>query len=336
MIYSIHFLRGIAALFVFIYHVYHIARLYNGITLPFAEYFHIGVDIFFIISGFIMAYIVSKADVINSLFILRFIKSRFLRIFPAYFFVTIPIFFVYFYILGNPRDFTWISLLKSLLFIPFDSNGDWYPVLGVGWTLNYEVFFYGLIVISMIFLGKNYHIGVSFLIGSFLTVSLFWGDIELPFSFWFSPIILEFLIGMLIGFIYVGGVREIKFNLFFLSILLMFIYTFSSDVLHMAIATVIVVFALILERSRYVMSFFKFRFFSVLGSISYPLYLIHQPLLSLFGKVFNYFGLFASGYFFLIFFIFGFTVSYFLSYAFGRFIDDIVNVTINKYVFKTI
>lgn len=336
MIYSIHFLRGVAALFVLIYHVYHIFRIYNDITLPFAEFFHIGVDIFFIISGFIMAYIISKADVIDADFILRFIKSRFLRIFPAYFFVTVPIFFVYFYALGNPRDFTWISLLKSLTFIPFDSNGYWYPVLGVGWTLNYEVFFYSLIVISLIFMGKRYYLGVSFLMISFLTISLFWEGLGLPFLFWFDPIILEFLIGIMLGFIYVNKINLFQFYLFFLSLLLMLLYIFDAKVLHMTMATVIVISALLLDSSRHATLFFKLKFFSFLGSVSYPLYLIHQPLLSLLAKIFNYFGLFASAYFILMYFMCGFIVSYLLSYAFGRFIDDIVNAVIKKYVFRTI
>ena len=336
MIYSVHFLRGIAALFVFVYHVYHILRIYIDITLPFVEFFHIGVDIFFIISGFIITYIVSKTDVIDASYILKFIKSRFMRIFPAYFFVTVPIFFVYFYVLGNPRGFTWISLLKSLLFLPFDSNGDWYPVLGVGWTLNYEVFFYGLIVLSLILMGKRYYLGVSFFIVLSVTIPFFGVSLDFPFSFWFDPIILEFLIGMQLGFIYVKKNRVSKSYLFFLPVLLILLYIFGYELLHMLMATIIVFFALMLEGNRHFTSFFKLRFFSVLGAVSYPLYLIHQPLLSLFGKVFNYFGLFSSDYFIIVYFIFGFTVSYCLSYAFGHFIDGIVTVFIKKYVFRTI
>src|SRR4029434_7909282 len=44
-----------------------------------------------------------------------------------------------------------IQLLKSLLFIPFvKSNGLVHPVLFVGWTLNYEMFFYALFTIGLL------------------------------------------------------------------------------------------------------------------------------------------------------------------------------------------
>lgn len=119
-------MRGLAALLVLIYHV-------DFLRSGFA-----GVDIFFVISGFI----ISKVGTGQSAS--TFFANRLIRIVPLYWTVTLLMCAVSL-IPGAFHQFTFSlsSLLKSLFFIPYsDQSGNVWPLLVPGWTLNYEMFFY--------------------------------------------------------------------------------------------------------------------------------------------------------------------------------------------------
>lgn len=123
---SIQALRAGAALLVVLFHL---GILPNG---------HTGVDLFFVISGFIMGAIsVNERPA-------RFVYRRVSRIAPLYWLVTLAM-CVLFFVPGLMRnfDFTAEQLIKSLLFIPyFNEAGELYPLVVPGWTLNFEMFFY--------------------------------------------------------------------------------------------------------------------------------------------------------------------------------------------------
>ncbi len=103
-----------------------------------------GVDIFFIISGFLMMYSTEKGTA-------GYWKKKIIRIVPFYWIMTI------FTVLAvkimpnlfNSYEVSWIYLIKSLLFIPYEHNGIYQPVLGLGYTLNYEMLFYVFFFISI-------------------------------------------------------------------------------------------------------------------------------------------------------------------------------------------
>lgn len=126
MLKSIQILRAIAALLVVFAHF--------ELTKPAIGGF--GVDIFFVISGFIMAYIVDRGHE-------AFLYRRLVRILPLYYvmtFLTTGLFLV------KPTWFRSLiltpgALIQSLLFIPYRIKGSG-PILSLGWTLNYEMFFY--------------------------------------------------------------------------------------------------------------------------------------------------------------------------------------------------
>jgi exopolysaccharide production protein ExoZ len=124
LLFNLQFLRGLAALGVVFYHTDF--RLAGDWHTDFS-----GVAVFFVISGFIMCFITREdAD--------GFLAKRFIRIVPMYWLCTL----VRFGLLklsswsANPPLVT--DLPRSLLFLPSEQL----PILGVGWTLNFEVYFY--------------------------------------------------------------------------------------------------------------------------------------------------------------------------------------------------
>jgi exopolysaccharide production protein ExoZ len=142
---SIQYLRAFAALSVLITHALqwpigeaNFALLRTG---------RLGVEVFFVISGFIMTLIAGDSVFRPE----RFLGRRALRIVPAYWAAT---FLVVALALALPSQFrstvpTVEGLIKSLLFIP--SQDPKAPLLGLGWTLDFEAFFY-VVFASLFFL----------------------------------------------------------------------------------------------------------------------------------------------------------------------------------------
>lgn len=181
---SVQSLRGIAALFVLMQHI------------CFIERGSFGVDIFFLISGFIMMYVTQKDTE-------HFVIKRVIRIIPLYYAMT---FVSYVALLATPGLFdrtvaSPIYLVKSLLFIPFSLSGVTQPLLRVGWTVNYEVLFYVLFFVAMK-ISWRYRAVICAGMLVVLAVIGIWvpGGME-PISFWTDSIILEFAAGM--GLFYV-------------------------------------------------------------------------------------------------------------------------------------
>lgn len=138
---NIQILRAFAASVVILFH--------TGFTFFRLHAFgSFGVDIFFVISGYIMARILDPRSSASSD---SFLRHRILRIVPPYWFFTLCLFCVA-YVAPQWMEATRVmhgtradgmELLKSLLFIPYlKRSGYIQPLLGPGWTLNFEMFFY--------------------------------------------------------------------------------------------------------------------------------------------------------------------------------------------------
>ena len=132
----IQLLRLIGAISIIIYH--------SGIV---GEHGYFAVEIFCILSGYILMYSTQKESSIQG-----FLKKRILRIVPLYWISTI---FMYLLLLVAPQLSIMAEakpeyLLKSMFFIPFfNSKGYGVPILGIGWTLNYEMFFYLIFFVAL-------------------------------------------------------------------------------------------------------------------------------------------------------------------------------------------
>jgi peptidoglycan/LPS O-acetylase OafA/YrhL len=176
---SVQMLRGLAALLVVLTHI------------QFIGYGEFGVDIFFCISAFIMMHISEKSND-------NFLLKRAIRIIPLYWGITI---ITYFAIKVAPGVFhssvaSLEFLLKSLFFIPYTRNGITQPILGVGWTLNYEVFYYFVFYLSTCITHKfRAECSAVFLL-LIVLVGLVYHPQSVPVRFFSRPILLEFVLGM--------------------------------------------------------------------------------------------------------------------------------------------
>jgi exopolysaccharide production protein ExoZ len=167
-----------------------------------------GVDLFFVISGFVMVYS-SESLFGRTDGPFRFFLRRLARIAPLYWAVTIAIIL---YIYAAHGATLWeiyspASLVASFLFYPYPRlDGFAFPVHLLGWTLNYEMFFYTVFAFA-IALPRRAAVATVFAAFAVLVAIGRHRTLPLPFSFWANTIILEFCYGMVIALIYREGFR---------------------------------------------------------------------------------------------------------------------------------
>ncbi|MDP3405217.1 MAG: acyltransferase [Brevundimonas sp.] len=160
-----------------------------------------GVRLFFVISGFVM--IMSSDRLARATHGWRvFAIKRILRIVPLYWVVTS---FKLATLIVAPAavlhaQLDWAYIAKSYFFIPTRNvDGDIHPLLGVGWTLVFEMFFYGLFTIALLLRQRPVLFLAPILI-LLSVISLFRSDDwPIALQFWADPIVLDFLGGMLIA-----------------------------------------------------------------------------------------------------------------------------------------
>ncbi len=199
---NIQVLRAFAALSVVVFH--------TGFVFPHLKIFgSYGVDVFFVISGYIMARILDDrlqptlgpgAHVGDF-----FLRRRILRIVPPYWFFTLLLFAASLRmpaLMGSTRA-SYVELFKSLLFIPFAKYGDVIqPLLFIGWSLNYEMFFYLALAIGILF-HKRWAFRIpSVTFGAVLVLltllaCLPFRDSNVLAAFYSRDLSLEFLLGIL-------------------------------------------------------------------------------------------------------------------------------------------
>lgn len=145
---GIQMLRAAAAIAVVVYHMVHAEGVHGGGVAVLggpAHFGYAGVDVFFVISGFIMATI-TAGKFGRAKFAVEFLCRRAVRIVPLYWLCTLAVAAV---LALHPNalssEFENKSLIDSLLMIP-QAGG---PLLAVGWTLSYEIFFYAMAAIGL-------------------------------------------------------------------------------------------------------------------------------------------------------------------------------------------
>lgn len=211
MVVWVQILRALAALAVMVAHAHNAAlNLGIGDYVPDFPIGAAGVDLFFVISGFVM--VTASRDLFGApRASIYFFLRRLARIAPIYWIATaLWLYTDVYHMVGTNLTMAGISarnIVTSLLFIPDPQlSGAVYPVLSLGWTLNFEMFFYAMFAIALLFRAR---IAVPLLTVAMIGYGqLMWHvTLPMPFRYWSNPIIEEFAFGMLIGWARMEGYR---------------------------------------------------------------------------------------------------------------------------------
>jgi peptidoglycan/LPS O-acetylase OafA/YrhL len=210
---NVEILRFVAAFLVLVEHLLHaFERGYvhtGALHSPVPVLWRSGVDIFFVISGFIMLH-VSGNSFGSTASAKDFIVRRIIRVVPMYWLFTSLMVAAALALPGRVNnaalDPAHVGL--SYLFIPWPRpDGQLLPPLGPGWTLNFEMFFYAVFAIGLCFRRTA---GLA-LIGGIFALAILLGRVFGvglgPFVFWTQPIIIEFLFGIALAALFGRGIR---------------------------------------------------------------------------------------------------------------------------------
>lgn len=195
-LYGIQYLRAFAALAVVVFHA--AERTGHAFAIGAA-----GVDVFFVISGFIM-WVISERRAITPG---RFLMDRARRIVPVYWLATGVMVAGALAGLFPNLVLSGSHVAASLFFLPArsPSSGELWPVLVQGWTLNYEMFFY-LVFAACLSLPSRLRLTVMAVAFGLLVVFGLLVESDDPlFLMYTRPIILEFVAGMLIARLWLDG-----------------------------------------------------------------------------------------------------------------------------------
>jgi exopolysaccharide production protein ExoZ len=205
-VHSIQFLRFVAAALVVFFH----ANVAFKISYPwavsdkfdyFASFGASGVHIFFVISGFVMFYTSFRKQ--NSEFSsTAFLLRRIIRIYPIYILYALCSLFLY-QTLGQGHQLTVGQIISSLLLIPGYSG----YLIGPGWTLSYEVYFYLCFALVMT-LNPTRGLAALTLLFLISIVAGFAIDIDEPiFRVITNSLLLEFVMGAWIAYYLLSGAK---------------------------------------------------------------------------------------------------------------------------------
>lgn len=295
---NIQALRGIAALFVAFSHLLIIEQKYAGdqILGQWIELGMVGVDLFFVISGFIMVHVAWSVRH-GAKAVLEFLYARVSRIYPLYWLITLVTIGIWVWkpeiVFSSMSDAP--DIVKSFLLIPDDRP----PFLAIGWTLIHEMFFYLVFAIALFFKPKFMlpFLGIwAVILG--VGISLGWDGTSPLMEILFNPLSYEFLAGALAAWL-----------------LKMYNAPFAKIALLLGIVVSVTVLALSLDRHDGMPATFADRailftlpatlivyglagievhgklfskLLSRLGDWSYSLYLTHILSLSLIGRLWNW------------------------------------------------
>ncbi|MFL9835774.1 acyltransferase family protein [Chryseobacterium terrae] len=300
-------MRAIAAIMVFVYH----NRKYWRNDLPFEvmrfiSEWHIGVTVFFVLSGFLLAFRYEEKPLESGKSYVKYILLRIARIFPLYWILLS----CYFLDTAYSKDVKTYFLQYSLLYSLFEE----YSVSGIvqAWSLTVEFFFYLLSPLLFLLLKKNWKYCILFLIGFFF---LGWGigyglhefngnpkGFLYPLKFMVGSTFfgrsLEFFFGMLLAYLmkkekgieFLNKIKKPTFWGGISIILLIFAIRFfarnnfvhgverwEGRLIHelvLPIAIIIFFWGLMTEKT-WISKILSTKFFILLGNASFAFYLIH-------------------------------------------------------------
>lgn len=287
---SIQAMRGVAALAVLVHHLGQYAglRFSAGWLLPGSGLLWSGVDIFFVLSGFLMAWSsFGKSNAVRSS--VAFLTGRAGRIYPPYWAaLALTVMIAVALPQAMPKE-TVCPALCQISLMPYDGS----PLLGPAWTLSYEVIFYLIFAALLMFPGKTRLFGLGVWTMIVLVSGLFFPPSNRAsiIHLALAPLPLEFLMGCWIAVALQKGQRftSLFAAMFALFLMLMGAAYFNSvspglrgsaaewaRVALVGLPAVGLVFTLAsMDLTKAIQPPHIFQW---LGDRSYSLYLIHWPI----------------------------------------------------------
>lgn len=230
-----------------------------------------GVPVFFVISGYVMCLVSNRSAG-------SFFADRIWRIVPVYWLATGLI------VVGLAawRESSWSEILRSLFFIPYeDPRGGAFPVLGVGWTLNMEMYFYTLFALAILVLPRHAPIVVGAAVVVIATLLRLTLDNQVVLFYYANPILYYFVIGIGIWYASTWVLNKypgLRFPAWlFLLALPIYVTCVLLEVNLYVIIPALVAVAVFTARTG---GDLKFKSLMLLGAASYGCYLLHTILLS--------------------------------------------------------
>ena len=314
-------LRGVAAILVLFYHIFEgfsFAELTNGAgdgVIRTLNHGHIAVDFFFILSGFVISY--AYDDRWNSMNTRQFFKRRLIRLHPMLIMGAI-IGTIAFAVVGferwdgttAPTGWVMTALLLTMFMIPavpgvpyeVRGNGEMFPLNGPGWSLFFEYIgniLYALFIrrlstvmlaLLTVILGAVHAWFFIWNISGYDMIGVGWTIDEVNFWGGLVRMLFPFTIGMLLARTFKP--RKIKGAFYICSIALIVMFAvpyivstgdISLNSLYEFIC-IAAVFPLLVwigacgDNGKGYTS----RINRLLGDISYPLYIVHYPIMYIF------------------------------------------------------
>jgi len=199
---TVQALRAIAALLVVVYHAFDMWALRMDPAAPGISWVNgaAGVDIFFVISGFVMV-ASSRRLALQPHASRTFIQHRIVRIVPLYWLLTTAKLLLVYLLadlaLRSSLDLDYV--VRSYLFLPVvDSAGHFRPLLPVGWTLTYEFLFYLLFALALALRVEILRVLVPGL-GLVVVAALFRQENWPAWTVLFNTIVVEFIFGVVLA-----------------------------------------------------------------------------------------------------------------------------------------
>ncbi len=274
-------LRGVAACMVVVHHAVTPAVWPNGAS---------GVDIFFVISGLVMAVsTIGREHITHPA--RSFLERRVIRLVPLYWIMTMMV-LLQMQVVRLHQQFApnehirrivqtpFLYIFSSLFFIPYrNSLGDIQPLLIPGWTLSFEMFFYLLFALALAL-----RVSVVRMLTPVLVTLAITGMFHQPdwptITVLLSPLLLEFLAGLLLGHLVLKGFRMNPILSLFLGTTSLGILLFvplanapAMRVLQWGIPAAILVQSVVAIEDQFGAAWPRWSL--LIGDASYSIYLVH-------------------------------------------------------------
>lgn len=307
----IQVLRGVAVIMVMIFHLKEMMKPNDYFRKELDFLFNsgpAGVDLFFIISGFIMVYITRKSSggLANSK---DFLIKRIIRVWPLYIIATLTYTFILFRYTIPSEVIP--QVMKSMFFIPLSHTNPpffGYAFLPVGWSLVYEMYFYVIIAISILSGRYRWLSFTGLIILTLIVVPFANGVLSLDsirsYDYGFvilnlitNPIIWDFVYGVIIGILYISPSMSPIFHFIFsksivvVAVVILSVWQYLSGFygghgpLNWGFGMSLLCLAVIFHTPKEAVQYPEWLVH--LGNMSYSIYLWHIPVAGLITYIFK-------------------------------------------------